>query len=765
MSKKRREKHTITHRKMLLSAATVLFVLAAAGALWALCPHPYNRPTPTMDYVSQEIGMFDGIYSEYTEQDCRGCHEDSEDAVKNRHHETPRGDICVDCHAEDQSGDKIIISNCLGGESWQCHATYDNGWHHATDWAFNENCVKCHNPNLIDEITEFYDFATLPPSLVAPTPFSCENCHWEQAIMDQPGDACNPGHPSTYEHVDSFGNLVGYHEYSRSIYDSRLNHHMGGEGFALGQCYQCHSLEPTDPSWDPYNPELIRYCERCHSIERLHGIEAHVSTQAGWAPVGFHWDPVGSVPDPGNIDCTDLAPTYYRTGDDGTGNVERLDPYGDPFDPSRYWGQVPCSPPRTEGFYTADEHCLACHAAGLPPWVPDPPPAVPWLDTGLDGIHPSHGSPVMLVALRGGNFGDEHILGRDVQVGIDPGTGWVWIDAPIYSWSDTLIEWRLTAGLLDPGNYKVRVVTEVGKSNRRNFVVKDHPKLLSANPQNGPCDTWITLSGEFGNQQQKMFADGYHGVHHVVEFEGPITTYTALSYANWSDTSIDVMIGKGFLDEVDTCGEPVDGRNFVRDDGTAVPSGSCTGHICPEEPKVISCNGMALGTYEICVKAIYYGDDDGSGTLTCGDIVFHVDKSDPLDFELTNTPYINKVKPKESERWFEEDCTSAYPGCYVMHKNKIKIIGGNFGPTQGPGDEVRFGSLVHYTKYCGGNTEKGELLPVSLWSNTKIKVKLKVAAEWEGKSKYIWVSKGGQCSNPVPMGILEPTSLCDQSCP
>jgi len=78
---------------------------------------------------------------------------------------------------------------------------------------------------------------------------------------------------------------------------------------------------------------------------------------------------------------------------------------------------------------------------------------------------------------------------------------------------------------------------------------------------------------------------------------------------------------------------------------------------------------------------------------------------------------------------------------------------------------VRFGSLVHYTKYCNGNTSKGEPLPVCIWSNTKIKVKLKVAPEWEGKGKYIWVSKGGQCSNPVPIRILEPTSLCDQFCP
>jgi hypothetical protein len=91
----------------------------------------------------------------------------------------------------------------------------------------------------------------------------------------------------------------------------------------------------------------------------------------------------------------------------------------------------------------------------------------------------------------------------------------------------------------------------------------------------------------------------------------------------------------------------------------------------------------------------------------------------------------------------------------------VKIIGSNFGPQQQPGDEVRLGKMFMYEDYCSGtDPNAGKLLPVKMWSATKIKVKLKAKEDWEGKTLYIWVSKGGQCSNAVPIEILEPITLC-----
>jgi hypothetical protein len=39
----------------------------------------HNRPDPLMDYVPQEKGMYDTVYSELAVEDCRGCHDDHDD--------------------------------------------------------------------------------------------------------------------------------------------------------------------------------------------------------------------------------------------------------------------------------------------------------------------------------------------------------------------------------------------------------------------------------------------------------------------------------------------------------------------------------------------------------------------------------------------------------------------------------------------------------------------------------------------------------------
>ena len=65
-------------------------------------------------------------------------------------------------------------------------------------------------------------------------------------------------------------------------------------------------------------------------------------------------------------------------------------------------------------------------------------------------------------------------------------------------------------------------------------------------PGSGPCGTTVTLSGAggFGNVQSKIFTDGYHGVHHVVDFWslGGEYTVTQNSIVSWSDTSVVLRI-------------------------------------------------------------------------------------------------------------------------------------------------------------------------------------------------------------------------------
>jgi hypothetical protein len=637
-----------------------------------------------------------------------------------------------------------------------------NGWHHNTDMAAAENCTGCHNPNLVEEITDFRDHQMYPPTVVTPTPFSCENCHWEQDVVAGV-DCDDPGHPSTYDHVDMWGTLVGFYEYGKPIYGNFDTHHMAFKGDVASDCSKCHSQDPDNPDWNPYNPELMRYCEICHSVRTLHTIDPHVAPHPGWFPVGFHAndnDFDGAI-DEDPVDSVD---------NDSDGYVDE-DPPGtlgpDPFVYATWdaAGSPPgvCDPEQEPG-YTADMQCWGCHADSLPPPYDGDVTCEPFIVDGVEGVQPPAGSCGLQVTIRGGCFGDEQTLDRSVELKIAPST---WIQMPVHAWTDNVIEWEVPCWTLAPGNYKVRVVNEAGNSNAVNFTVKDHPTLTGISPASGGCGTTITLtgSGGFGTSQKTKpsIADptyNYYGVYHTVDFVSSEGTYTANDdmFVSWSDTSIQVTLQKVFEDLVDDCGDPTDKRNFVRDDGSAVPAGSCVGHVCPDEPKRDDCECLGLGVYQVYVKAIYYGDEDGDNNLSCGDVIFQVEKSDPVQFELVQAPFINKVKPNPSERFFFEDCGG---GCVMKHKNKVKIIGANFGPQQQPGDEVRLGKMWQYDDYCTGvNPDAGKPQKVCMWSATKIKVKLKAKPEWEGKTLYMWVSKGGQCSNPVPVTILEPVSLC-----
>lgn len=773
----------MSRRTSLFFVGTVLLVLASAGTVCALNA-AYNRPNPTMDYVPQDRGIYDTMYGEYDECGCRVCHGNS---TADRHHYTNivlRDKLCTVCHptcppgSPDCENGILIIRDCTtsGCHSWgdvgpkDEKGTFDpanvfNGWHHNTDMASAENCTGCHNPNLIEEITDFRDHQSVPPTVVTPTPFSCENCHWDQELVA--GTDCDdPGHPSTYDHVDMWGTYVGFYEYSKPIYGNFDTHHMGFKGDVASDCTKCHSQDPNNPSWNPYNPELMRYCEICHSVATLHTIDPHVAPHPGWFPVGFHANDndFDGLIDEDDIDSLDNDSDGY-VDEDPPGKYHPL--HNNPFVYATWDanGSPPgkCDPEQEDG-YTADMQCWGCHADNVPPYD-DPVTTNPYIDPGVDGLIPISGSCDIHVTIRGGYFGSEQTVDRWVEMKVAPGT---WIQLPVHAWSDNVVEWMLPCWTLAPGNYPVRVHTEAGNSNNRAFTVMDHPTLTGISPASGGCSTTITLtgSGGFGTSRKTnpSVADptsNYYGIYHTVDFVASEGIYTVNNdaFTAWGDTSITLVLNKVFEDQVDTCGEPTDKRNFVRDDGSAVPSGACATHVCPDEPKVANCECLGLGVYQVYVKAIYYGDEDSSDSLTCGDIIFQVEKSDPKQFELVTAPFINKAKPNPSEPMFWEDCV---PDPDILHKNVVKIIGANFGPTQQAGDEVRLGSMDQYDDYCtGSNPSAGKLQPVKFWSATKIKIKFKVkSTAWYGKTKYLWVSKGGQCSNAMPIGILTPITLC-----
>lgn len=668
LRKRRKSAQSIIKGKRFISLSIMmLLIVVGLGALWAV-NMSYNRPKPLMDYVPQEIGIYDTMYHELTESDCRKCHGNS---LAERHHNTTlvlNQRKCTTCHEVTAGVGVSIVRDCTTGGCHSWGDLEDNGWHHNTDMSLTGNCIACHNPGLLAEVTPIRDLEMYPPSVVTPTPFSCENCHWAQTA-GMTGDPDSPEHPSTYEHYNSWNQFIGFHEYGKPIYGNMETHHMGAMGNVSSECYQCHALNSENPSWDPENPLLIRYCEICHSIETLHRIGPHVQDTKGWQAAGFHVN--------GNFDPVDTEPALYRT-------------------------------------FLADEQCIGCHGDDLLPFVPPSSQTPPGIDNSTLGIQPNHGCCEAIVILRGENFGEEHESGYSVQLQ-HPAEDW--IDMPIYSWTDTLIEFQIPCWIImEPGNYLIRVVTPGGISNTRNYTLEDCPSKLTITPGNGTCGTWIKVSisgsGSFSNLQTEIFEDQYHGVHYLVDFVSSQGTYTACNYRNWGSSSFEVQVNDFFQDDPDS------DRNFIKDDGTG---------DCPDEPTIPRCDGIKLGQWAVYVKAIFFGDDNANGQLSCGDTIFQVIASDPLYFELKNQPVVHRIIPLRIKRG-----------------SQFTTYGLNFGPVQGSA-KLRVGTLTEAQTSVLG---KGVVQNVRFWSNTRIKAKLVADANWQiGSSLYLWVEKDGMKSN------------------
>jgi hypothetical protein len=434
-------------KTLLFSALTVLVAMMSAPTASAIGDSPYNRPNASLDYVPQEMGMYDTSYDRLTESDCRECHRETAD----RHHYTDivlQDNLCSPCHdIISEPPGVIVIRNCTTSG---CHSWDDvpfNGWHHDTDLSSPENCVICHNPNLVAPIAPFASFQDYPPSVVTPTPFSCENCHWGQAVVDAHAlfdgtisTQALAGHPSSFDHYNEWGDFVGYYEYKRKIFGNHDTHHLG-----FTDCSACHSADPNDQSWDPDDPELIRQCETCHSVETLLSIFPHVGPPGGgpaveaWEAAGFHvWG------------TTDIPGTYRGNGLEG-------------FD---------ASPTK---FFEANEMCFGCHE---PVPVYDSRECSPAININPRGIVPAEGQATTLVALTGECFGDTYGEGRAVQLKrrVD---GTEWIDMPISSWADDTVVFEIPCRTLSPGNYRVRVQNEGSSSsnhysNQVGFTFKGH---------------------------------------------------------------------------------------------------------------------------------------------------------------------------------------------------------------------------------------------------------------------------------------------------
>ncbi|NVM20205.1 MAG: hypothetical protein HWN68_00305 [Desulfobacterales bacterium] len=611
-------------KKALFVGAVVLMLVATVAFVWAYTPaKDYNRPVPLMDYAPQELGIYDTQYAYLGETDCRICHGNS---LVDRHHYSEAAQAgCVLCHAidpDDPNG--VVVTNDCAASG--CHDTYDNGWHHLTQESYTDQCIACHDPGLLGK-TDFVGFDQYPSSVVTPTPFSCENCHWEQTVMAQQVGFDETiatdhlaGHPSTFNHHDPYepySRTGGYYfEYGKPVLSNYDTHHMLFAGNVSTDCVRCHSQDPDNPSWDPANLELIRYCETCHTIGSLHKIEPHVGTGGivdtpavnGWEAIGFH------LPDVSNTDTTDLAPTDYRV-------------------------------------FSANDQCYGCHADLLPDWFPETPADAP----AVTGINPKIIPCDSIITITGDYFGNEKTDNRFVV--IRPTSGLTWQEVPIVSWTNDEIRIQIPCWVFADGlNYYIRVHTESGNSGINPsavFALVSSGTLNGISPDTGACREIITLSGTDFGTAQDMNSGGY-GIYKLVEFVASQGTYVATNYGAWTNSSFKAQFGDVFEDT---------NGNYIQDTG---------------EPLIRQCEALGLGVYSVYVRSIYYEDIGAPGYNSGdGDIIHEEKVSDPASFELVTQPVVYLISPAALER--THFCTDG------IKNGVIKIYGWGFGSSQGNG--------------------------------------------------------------------------------
>jgi hypothetical protein len=279
-------KGNILQKKIKITLAVLSFVYMIFGfTITQGLAVVYRPPNPVMDYVPQNIGIKDKLYSDFTELECRKCHGES---TAELHHHTPAalyGDCFISaggCHA----GSPITPP---GSDCKICHTSDPNVYpefyavwgdlgdpHHKSDAAASWQCNLCHSP---DYVVEAYSVPppTWQPTSFTPTPASCENCHfWD--------DSVNPiihgiGHIENWGPTDNGMNplklALGFDPYNLPS----MGTHEEINGMVYSQCALCHWGLPGN-QWDtnPYNPYAIRFCEKCHTMDQLHNNPEHVNT-------------------------------------------------------------------------------------------------------------------------------------------------------------------------------------------------------------------------------------------------------------------------------------------------------------------------------------------------------------------------------------------------------------------------------------------------------------------------------------------------------
>lgn len=572
-----------------------IFLLFFSGVTKA---NAFLRPlNSVMDYVPQNLGIYDTYYENFKEPDCRVCHGAS---TAEQHHNTRhalRGD-CQFCHK-----DALGLAPKPDMDCKLCHI--DGGpigdfgnLHHKTDLANSDQCNQCH---LYIVETYTVEAPSHQPTASTPTPHHCGNCHWPSGN--------NPHQPPYLEDWQSWEG-VPKPTYTNGIGDPQpieacgpvssgslngkpyrpadgTHHKIAGK--VSYKCYNCHAWSPSSsPDWNPNNPFLIRYCENCHSMDSLHSIPEHVST---------NW--------------------IYRI--DGVAN-------------------------RT---LTAIDKCVACHGDYVQSEPTPQPVDVPVIDHLESNFGPP-GINVDIIPAEGTCWNEDPLYGKcsfglkmegdAVKIGqMDVEGNWDWVDASVNTWTEQRIQIKIPTQVSQPGKARVKVnKKDIGESPFKVFNVRPSPVIYSLTPSVGSWDQVVDIGGEgFGIAKEKVYKSEY-GYSTYVELSATSDQYRVVIYKDtdsattgkqWDQNTIKIKL-----------------KDLINTN---------TGNQLTEQDLYIGCLNVTVVTD--------YFKDDGDGKYNygiagldtptnpqgsgSGDELLHRSISDPVCFTVTKDTYINSISP------------------------------------------------------------------------------------------------------------------------
>jgi hypothetical protein len=737
----------------------ILLLCVAAIVLGAvMLANAYDRPhNATMDYVPQNLGIYDTYYCNFKESDCRACHGTT---TAWRHHANQyavSGQCASTCHSigtytSPERDCKVCHVDGGPMEGLGVPAIGPLGFpHHRTGLAGAGICTACHSSTLVSDANSI-EPPQFDPTTITPTPVSCENCHWPTGLVAEgtpplqdwnlwtsfprpttwPDSLAHPAPIEANGPVMTGSVLAGDPPpTSGKPYRPLTGTHHEADGLVSPNCVLCHGTAPGGGyQLDPTYPYAIRACENCHDIFTLHnGITEHTTDGIGGTGLG---------------------------GYTVNGSLNQI--------------------------VVQDQKCVACHSdvIGAPmPQAPVSPTPIGYLDPPMA----SAGVEVTIYAGGAPGFGDQGPYDRVVmQQGVSG-----LIPVAVSSWGNDKIVFEVPGAVFAPGFVNVGVqkhylseilgdnignedsICDPGEACQDNtqtsvapgggFYLRQHPILNFLSPDSGTWNTVVTINGvtgSFFSTRENIYDQTLTSCDTGDTCYG-FSTYVELVASN-DRYRVTEMSGDPYAANDTVLGEPSYFSNSIKVNINKMPVG-------PTSPlagygTLLDVNtdyytplaDLYKGNWQLYVITDFFKKNTpgvtgnnppymlkhSSGHLT-GKIntadytLEYREVSDPLPFFATDTPFISS------------NAVSS-----IRQNSLGAVYGINFGTTQDT-------STVYVTK-CDGSMTPLYALTVVQWANTRVVFRAPASPPIPGggANGCIMVRVPKAAPNPTDSNLSEP---------